>query len=82
MHLRFAGSWVGAAVLAASLQRDPLLDRRGLLRGLAGAAAFVALAPAIGYTALARVDSDQKRDAFRDAQDVLALLQADSPGTT
>jgi hypothetical protein len=82
LHLRVAGSWLGAAVLAASLQREPILDRRGLLRAFAGVAAFASLAPAIGYTALARVDSDQKRDAFQDAQEILALLEAASTGTT
>jgi endonuclease/exonuclease/phosphatase family metal-dependent hydrolase len=75
-HLRYAGGWVASAVLAASLQRDPVLDRRRFLRAAAGAVAFASLAPAIAYATLARLDSDQKRNAFDDARDVLAQLEA------
>lgn len=81
-HLRSALGWVTGAALAASLQRDPALDRRRFLRGVAGISALVSLAPAIGYTTLARVDSDSKRDAFDDAQAVLARLEAAPPRTT
>ena len=76
VHLRYAGNWIAGAVLAANLQRDPIVDRRRFLRGGVGALALAALAPAAGYTTLARFDSDSKRDAFDDARDVLAQLEA------
>jgi endonuclease/exonuclease/phosphatase family metal-dependent hydrolase len=75
-HFRSAGSWALAAVLAAGVRRHPVLDRRHFLRASAGGLALFALTPAIGYGALARVDSDHKRSAFDDARDVLAQLQA------
>jgi endonuclease/exonuclease/phosphatase family metal-dependent hydrolase len=82
IHMRYAGSWVAAAVLAASLRRTPALDRRHFLRGAASVLALASLAPAIGYTTLARVDSDSKRDAFDGAQQVLAALEATSQRST
>jgi len=82
VHLRYAGSWIAGAVLAASLRRTPALDRRQFLRRAAGVVALASLAPAIGYTTLARVDSDSKRDAFDDAQQILAALEATSQRST
>ncbi|MEE8165411.1 MAG: endonuclease/exonuclease/phosphatase family protein [Myxococcota bacterium] len=82
VHLRYAGSWIAGAVLAASLRRTPALNRRQFLRGAASFIAFAALAPAIGYTTLARVDSDSKRDAFDGAQQILAALEATSQRST
>ena len=76
VHFRSAGGWVAGAFLAASLRRHPAVDRRCFLRSSAGAAALFALAPAIGYGALARVDSDYKRHAFDDARAVLAQLES------
>jgi endonuclease/exonuclease/phosphatase family metal-dependent hydrolase len=76
IHLRYAGHWVAGAVLAANLQRDPIVDRRRFLRGAVGALALASLAPAAGYTTLARFDSDSKREAFDDAHSVLARLEA------
>lgn len=75
-HFRFAGGWVGASLLAAGLRRHPSLDRRHFLRGAASISALFALAPALGYGTLARVDSDYKRNAFDDADDVLAQLES------
>jgi endonuclease/exonuclease/phosphatase family metal-dependent hydrolase len=79
-HLRYAGSWVAGAALAAGMRRLPALDRRSFLRGAATAFAGISLAPAFGYTTLARVDSGQKRDAFDDAQAVLAQLESEPLG--
>jgi endonuclease/exonuclease/phosphatase family metal-dependent hydrolase len=76
VHLRYATAWVAGAVVAANLRRDPVVDRRRFLRGAAGFLAFASLAPAAGYTTLARVDSESKRDAFDDAREVLARLEA------
>ncbi len=75
VHLRYAGGFIAGAAVAAAVQRDPALDRRRFLRRSIGVAAFAALAPAVGFTTLARVDSDVKRDAFDDAQAVLAQLE-------
>ncbi|HPG23999.1 MAG TPA: endonuclease/exonuclease/phosphatase family protein [Myxococcota bacterium] len=74
-HFLHAGGFLGAAALAAIVRRHPVVDRRRFLRGAAGAIAAVALAPAVGYGALARVDSDSKRDALDDARAVLAELR-------
>jgi endonuclease/exonuclease/phosphatase family metal-dependent hydrolase len=80
-HLRYATGWVAAAVVAANLRHDPVVDRRRFLKGAIGALGFASLAPAVGYTTLARVDSDSKRDAFDDAQAVLARLEANRDQT-
>jgi hypothetical protein len=52
------------------------------MRTTIGALAVVALAPAVGYGALARVDSDYKRNAFDDAHEILAQLEARLGRTT
>jgi endonuclease/exonuclease/phosphatase family metal-dependent hydrolase len=75
-HFRSAGGWAIGAAVAAGLRRNPALDRRRFLRNSAGALAFLALLPAVGYGALARLDSDYKRTAIDDAHDVLAQLEA------
>jgi endonuclease/exonuclease/phosphatase family metal-dependent hydrolase len=75
-HFRSAGGWALGAILAAGLRRHPALDRRRFLRTSAGVLALLALTPAVGYGALARVDSDYKRSAFDDAHDILARLEA------
>ena len=80
-HFRTAGSWVAGAILAAGLRRHPALDRRRFLRTSAGALALFALTPAVGYGMLARLDSDFKRNAFDDAFDILAQLEARPSGT-
>jgi len=77
-HLTQAGAWVAAAALAATVRRHPRIDRRRLLRGIVGATATISLVPAVGFTTLARIDSDQKREAFAEARQVLARLQASS----
>jgi hypothetical protein len=41
----------------------------------------LALVPAVGYGTLARLDSDDKRDAFDDANEILDRLQASFRGT-
>jgi len=81
VHFRRAGGWALGAVLAAGLRRHPTLHRRRFLRVSAGALALFALTPAIGFGALARVDSDDKRDAFADANAVLAQIEARQGGT-
>jgi hypothetical protein len=68
---------VGAA-LAAAVRRHPRIDRRRFLRGMAGATATIALAPALGFTTLARLDSDHKREAFDEARQILTKLRASS----
>jgi endonuclease/exonuclease/phosphatase family metal-dependent hydrolase len=75
-HFRSAGSWAAAAIVAAGMRRHPALDRRRFLRASAGALALFALTPAVGYGALARLDSDYKRNAFDDARGILAQLEA------
>lgn len=80
-HFLSAGSWATGAVLAAGLRRHPVLDRRRLLKNAAGALALFALTPAVGYGTLARLDSDFKRDAFDEAGETLALLEAAESGT-
>jgi endonuclease/exonuclease/phosphatase family metal-dependent hydrolase len=75
-HFQLAGSWTMAAVAAASIRRFPALDRRSFLRSSAGVLAASALIPAIGYGTLARLDSDYKRDAFDDAHEILARIEA------
>lgn len=81
VHFRSAGSWVAGAVLAAGLRRHPALDRRRFLRMSAGAFSICAVLPAVGYGTLARLDSDYKRDAFDDAHDILAQIEASAGGT-
>lgn len=76
VHFRSAGGWALAAAVAAGVRRHPALDRRRFLRSTASTLALVAVTPAIGYGTLARLDSDIKRDAFDDAHDVLARLEA------
>jgi endonuclease/exonuclease/phosphatase family metal-dependent hydrolase len=75
-HFRWAGGFVLAAVTAAGLRRHPAVDRRSFLRGAAQAATVLAVVPALGFGALARIDSDQKRDVFDDARAFLVQLEA------
>jgi endonuclease/exonuclease/phosphatase family metal-dependent hydrolase len=82
VHFRSAGSWALGAALAVGLRRYPAIRRRHFLRTSSAALALFALAPAIGYGALARVDSDNKRDAFDDANEILAQLETRQVGTT
>jgi len=77
-HLTQAGAWVVGAALAAALRRHPRVDRRRFLRGVAGTTALISLGPALGFTTLARLDSDQKREAFDEARQVLTRLRASS----
>ncbi len=77
-HFWHAGAWVGTAALAAGLRRRSPIDRRRFLRGTAGLIAGLSLAPAFGYTTLARLDSDYKREAFDQAQAVLSDLHSAS----
>jgi hypothetical protein len=76
VHLGYAGAWAAAAALAAGLRRAPPVDRRSFLRGSANLLALASLGPAFGYTTLARLDSEHKRDAFDDARAVLARLES------
>lgn len=74
-HSLSALSWAGLAALACGARRIPAIDRRRFLRGSANLGALLALAPALTYGTLARLDSDQKRGAFDDAHAVLAQLE-------
>jgi len=80
LHLSHAGTWVAGAALAMGVKGHPVIQRRAFLRGSVGAFALGALAPAFGYTTLARFDSAHKHDAFDDAQEVLAHLESSSRG--
>jgi endonuclease/exonuclease/phosphatase family metal-dependent hydrolase len=82
VHFRSAGIWAAAGLLACGARRVPAVDRRRFLRAGASAAAWFALAPMIGFGTLARLDSDQKRDAFEDAHGILAELEAIPEGRT
>ncbi len=75
-HFESSAAWVVAGALACGLRRLPTMGRRRFLRGVAGAAAWGALVPAIGFGALARLDSDEKRDAFDEGREILAQLAA------
>lgn len=75
-HFKSAGGWTLAALLAAGFRRHPSLNRRAFLRGAASGAALAALAPAVGFGTLARIDSDVKREAFDDARGILARLES------
>lgn len=76
-HFTSAAIWAGAAAFACGARRIPAIDRRGLLRGAANAAAAFAVGPAVVFGSLARLDSDEKREAFDDAYAVLAALERD-----
>lgn len=80
-HFRYAGAWAAASAVTASLYQDPAMDRRRFLRCTLGGLAIACLGPAAGFAALARVDSDQKRDAFDDARAVLAQIEAQLQST-
>jgi endonuclease/exonuclease/phosphatase family metal-dependent hydrolase len=79
-HFKSAGGWTLAALLAAGFRRHPSLNRRAFLRGAASGAALAALAPAVGFGTLARLDSDVKREAFDDAREILAQLESGNLG--
>jgi len=81
-HFETAGGWALAAVAAAGIRRIPALDRRGFLRSFASTLAVGALMPTFGYRTLARLDSDYKRAAFNDADDVLVKLEAHTDRNT
>ncbi|MEZ4279952.1 MAG: endonuclease/exonuclease/phosphatase family protein [Myxococcota bacterium] len=80
-HFRWSGGFLLAALAAAGLGRHPAVDRRAFLRGTVRGAAVLAVVPAVGFGALARVDSDHKRDAFADARALLRELEAKRPGS-
>jgi endonuclease/exonuclease/phosphatase family metal-dependent hydrolase len=75
-HFESSAAWAVAGALACGLRRLPTMGRRRFLRGVASAAAWGALVPAIGFGALARLDSDEKRDAFDEGHEILAQLAA------
>jgi endonuclease/exonuclease/phosphatase family metal-dependent hydrolase len=80
-HFGWAGGFFLAALAASGLRRHPAVDRRAFLRGAVRAATVLAVVPAVGFGALARVDSDQKRDAFADARALLRELETKLPGS-
>jgi endonuclease/exonuclease/phosphatase family metal-dependent hydrolase len=75
-EFRDGGTWLAAAALAVGSCRLPPVDRRSFLRGVAQALALVTMAPAAGYTSLARLDGAHKLDAFDQAEGTLAQLEA------
>lgn len=75
VHFQTAGLWTTAAVAAAFLRRTDPVDRRRFLRAGIDVLTVGALAPAVGLGTLARLDSDDKRDAFEEARRVLAGLR-------
>jgi endonuclease/exonuclease/phosphatase family metal-dependent hydrolase len=75
-HFETSGLWIVAAAAACGVRRVPAVNRRALVRGGLGIAAWFAIAPAIGFGTLARLDSDYKRDAFDDADQVLTRLES------
>jgi hypothetical protein len=77
-ELRGAGIVLAGAALAVGCRRLPEVDRRGFLRGAAQGLALLALAPAAGYTSLARLDTTNKLDAFAHADEMLADLSRPS----
>jgi hypothetical protein len=79
-HFRSAGGWALGALLAAGFRRHPSLNRRAFLRGAASGTALAALAPAVGFGTLARVDSDVKREAFDDARSILVQIESGNSG--
>ena len=80
-HFRWAGGFVLAALAAAGVRRHTAVDRRAFLRGAAQAATVLAVVPALGFGALARFDSDDKRDIFADAHTFLGELEAEQART-
>lgn len=80
-HFRWAGGFILAALAAAGVRRHPAVDRRAFLRGAARAATVLAVAPALGFGALARIDSDDKRDIFADARSFLGQLEVERTRT-
>ena len=81
-QLRDGGTWLAGAVLAVGCCQLPPVDRRSVLRGSALALALIALAPAAGYTSLARVDGAHKLDAFAEAEQTLAQIEGLAPRKT
>ncbi len=75
-HFQFSAAWIAVGALACGIRRHPRIDRRRFLRGLTEASAWCALLPAVGLSALARLDSDDKRDAFDEGHEILARLAA------
>jgi len=74
-QIRSAGSWLlGAAALLVARQ-DQRVTRRDMLRRGLGALAVAAMAPAIGWTAVARIDAPAKLSAFDAATDLLDGIQ-------
>jgi endonuclease/exonuclease/phosphatase (EEP) superfamily protein YafD len=74
-QLRDGATWLAGAALAVGACHLPPVDRRAFLRGAAQGLALVALAPAAGYTSLARLDGAHKLDAFDQAEETLAQLE-------
>nr|MBC8187774.1 hypothetical protein [Pseudomonadota bacterium] len=81
-HFHAAGSWALAAIVAAGVRRHPQVGRRRFLRCGASLLAAAALMPTVGYGALARLDSDYKREAFDDAHEILVQLEVRPRGGT
>ena len=81
-HFESAGLWAAAAAVTCGVMRVPALGRRRFLRGGLGVAAWLALAPTVGFGVLARLDSDYKRGAFDDAEQILARLELRSQAVT
>ena len=75
VHIENACAFVGLAAVTCGAQRVPSIDRRRFLRNGLGVLAWLCVAPAAGYAALAHFDSRGKRDAFAEARSVLTKLE-------
>ncbi len=73
-HARDASYWLGASVLAGVATRHGRVNRRRFLRRLLGTGAAVALAPAAGLAALARMHAPNQVEAFDAAAATLVRL--------
>lgn len=74
-----AWTWTGLAVAALGARRTGPVDRRRFLRAGLAMAAWASIAPAAGYAALAHFDGRDKRTAFHEAREALALFASRMP---
>lgn len=75
VHLEQACGFGALSAVSAGLRRSDPVRRRGVLRGMATGAAWLAVVPAAGFGALAHFDTAGKRGAFAHARATLAHLE-------
>ncbi len=73
-QLGHASAWIGVAAGACGVRRAGPVNRRRFLRGGLSFAAAVSIVPATGFAALAHFDGRNKRTAFHEARQTLALF--------